>query len=87
MSTDSRKSARGAFALLILAALTATILIGCGAGSGGSSPSSAERQESKKTDSLEQKAGGQGSSGKQFGHPVLGAADAPVVMTEYSDYQ
>jgi protein-disulfide isomerase len=75
-------------ALLILAALMATILVGCAAGSGGSSQQSAERQAPKeKADSSEQKAEDPGSSGEQLGHPALGSADAPVVMTEFSDYQ
>jgi protein-disulfide isomerase len=86
-SADLRKVARGAFTLLILAALAATILIGCDAGSGGSSQQSAERQAPKKADSSEQKAEGPGPSGEQLGHPALGSADAPVVMTEFSDYQ
>ena len=86
-STDLCKLARGAFTLLILATLTATISIGCAAWSGGSSHSSAEQQDPKKADSSEQKGEGPGSSGKQLGHPALGSADAPVVMTEFSDYQ
>ena len=86
-STDVRMLARGAFTLLILAALTATILIGCAAGSGGSSQPSAERQAPKKADASEQKAEGPKPSGEQLGHPALGSADAPVVMTEFSDYQ
>jgi protein-disulfide isomerase len=86
-STDVRKLAGEAFTLLILAALTATILIGCAAGSGGSSQPSAERQAPKKADASEQKAGGPKPSGEQLGHPALGSADAPVVMTEFSDYQ
>ena len=74
--------------LPILAALVATILVGCAAGGGGSSQQSAERQAPKnKGDAPEQKDEGPGSSGKQLGHPVLGSADAPVVMTEFSDYQ
>jgi protein-disulfide isomerase len=68
--------------LLILAALTATILTGCAAGSGGSSPSSAERQAPEKADGSSQKA-----AEEQLGHPAQGSADAPVVMTEFSDYQ
>jgi protein-disulfide isomerase len=72
----------------MLAALTATILVGCAAGSGGSSQQSAERQApNKKADAPEQKAEGPKPSGKQLGHPALGSADAPVVMTEFSDYQ
>ena len=86
-STDSRKLARGAVTLLILVALAASFSVGCGAGSGGSSSSSAERQVAKKADSSEQKAEGPGPSHEQLGHPALGSADAPVVMTEFSDYQ
>ena len=80
-STDVRKLARGALTLLILATLATTILIGCAAGSGGSSQPSAERQVPKKA------AEGPEPSGGQLGHPALGSADAPVVMTEFSDYQ
>jgi protein-disulfide isomerase len=79
--------ARGAFALLILAALTVMVLVGCAAGSGGSSPPSAERQAPKKADASVQKAEDPKPSGEQLGHPGLGSADAPVVMTEFSDYQ
>jgi protein-disulfide isomerase len=86
-STDLRRLVRGAVALLILAALAATFSVGCGAGSGGSSSSSAERQAPEKTGPSEQEGKGSGSSGGRLGHPALGAADAPVVMTEYSDYQ
>jgi len=68
---------RGVSTLLIFAALVTTILAGCGgAGSVGSS---------------EQKTEGAGSSGQarsgRLGHPALGSPDAPVVLTEYSDYQ
>ena len=80
--------------LLILIALLATVsyLTGCGgAGSGGSSQAPEEQQASRTADSSGQKAGGAGSSGQalrgRLGHPALGAADAPVVLTEYSDYQ
>jgi protein-disulfide isomerase len=77
--------ARGAYALLILAALVAVFSIGCSAG--GPSSSSAERQAPKKAGSSEQKDEGHGPSGERLGHPALGSADAPVVMTEFSDYQ
>jgi protein-disulfide isomerase len=86
-STDVRKLARGVFTLLILATLAAMVLVGCAAGSGGSSQSSSERQAPKKVDSSGQKAESPESSGKQLGHPAMGSADAPVVMTEFSDYQ
>ena len=86
-SKDVRKTARGAFTPLILATVAAMVLVGCAAGSGGSSPPSAERQAPKKADAPEQKGESPGSSGEQLGHPALGSADAPVVMTEFSDYQ
>jgi protein-disulfide isomerase len=79
--------------LLILAALVmATILAGCGgAGSWGSSQAPEEQQASRTTGSMEQKAEGARASGQALrgllGHPALGDADAPVVLTEYSDYQ
>ena len=73
-------------AFLILAALVATNLAGCaGAGSGGSSQASEEQQASRTADST--KPEDEESSGGRLGHPALGDADAPVVLTEYSDYQ
>ena len=81
---------RGTPALLILAALTAMILVGCGA-SGGSAQSSGKQQGSGATASPEQKtqdAGAPGqTAGGMLGHPALGSADAPVVLIEYGDYQ
>jgi protein-disulfide isomerase len=73
------------FALLVLLALAATS-IGCAAG-GGSSSQSAEKKAPKKAGSTEQTAEGTGSSVERVGRPALGSADAPVVMTEFSDYQ
>jgi len=78
---------RGMLALLILTALTATILIGCGAGSSGSSQPSAEQQDSETTGSSKAEPPEQKAAAGQLEHPTLGSADAPVVMTEYSDYQ
>jgi protein-disulfide isomerase len=80
-------------ALLILAALVmATILAGCGgAESGGSSQAPEKKQASRTAGSMEQKAEDAGASGQALrgllGPPALGDADAPVVLTEYSDYQ
>ncbi len=89
--TNIYKTARGTLALLILTALAATVIAGCGAGSGGSSQSSEEQQASGTAGSSGQKAEDTGSSGRtaggEPGHPTLGSADAPVVLTEYSDYQ
>ena len=77
-------------ALLILAALVPTILAGCGgAGSGDSSQAPKEQQASRTAGSTEPEgevSSGQ-TSGGRLGHPALGDADAPVVLTEYSDYQ
>jgi protein-disulfide isomerase len=73
--------------LLILAALVATLVAGCGgAGSGGSSQAP-EEQASRSASPSEQKTEGTGSSGQRLGHPALGDVDAPVVLTEYADYQ
>ena len=69
-------------ALLVLIALLATVLAGCG-GAGGSSQAPEEQQASKTTGSPEQKSEGAG----RLGHPAIGSPDAPVVLTEYSDYQ
>ena len=83
---------RGVSTILILASLVATILAGCGgAGSGGSSQASEEEQVSRSAGSSEEKSEDAGSSGQaprgRLVHPALGSHDAPVVLTEYSDYQ
>jgi hypothetical protein len=76
--------------LLVLAALTATIFVGCGA-SGGSVQSSEGQQGSESAASSGRMADDTGASvkaaGGELGHPALGAADAPVVLIEYGDYQ
>ena len=79
-------------ALLFIAALVAAVSAGCGgSGSGGSSQTPDEQQASRTAGSPEQKAQGTGSpersAGGRLGHPALGAADASVVLIEYSDYQ
>jgi hypothetical protein len=78
---------RGMLILFVLAAVVATVVAGCGAG--GSSQSPDEQQKSRTAGSPEQKSGGAGPSGQggRLEHPALGSADAPVVLTEYSDYQ
>jgi hypothetical protein len=78
--------------LLILIALFATIsyLAGCaGTGSRDSSQSSEGQQASRSagtTEPEDEKLSGKASGGR-LGPPALGDADAPVVLTEYSDYQ
>jgi protein-disulfide isomerase len=82
--------ARGTLTLVIIAALAATIF-GCAAGSGSPSQPSAKQQASGTSGSSEQEAESTGPSeraaAKPPGHPALGSAGAPVVLTEYSDYQ
>jgi protein-disulfide isomerase len=79
--------------LLTLLALAASlILAGCG-GAGSGNPQQASGQEGQSP----QDAGASGRSkpdgGRASGdagrleHPSLGSADAPVVLTEYADYQ
>ena len=74
--------------LLILIALLATVsyLAGCAStGSRDSSQSSEGQQASRTAGPTEPE--DEESSGGRLGHPALGDADAPVVLTEYSDYQ
>jgi hypothetical protein len=89
-SRDVCKVARGALTLLILAALAATVFVGCGA-SGGSPQSSEKQPGSEPANSSGQKAEDTSASGKaaggKLGHPALGSADAPVLLIEYGDYQ
>ena len=88
--SDVYVKGRGVSTLLILAVLVATILVGCaGAGSERSSRPSEEQQASRTAGSTEpedEESSGQ-TSGGRLGHPALGSPDAPVVLTEYSDYQ
>ena len=87
---DAHTRNLGILALLVLAALVVA-LSACGAGSGGSSQSSEKQQAPETAGTSEQETGGAGSperaSGRRLEHPALGSAEAPVVLTEYSDYQ
>ena len=67
---------------LVLAFAAALVLAGCGGpGNGGSQPSG----ESENAGASEaENAGGETA---QLATPSLGREDAPVVLTEYSDYQ
>ena len=67
---------------LVVALAAAFILAGCGATGGGSS---AEEDGGAEADSSGD--GEAGGHSAELGVPSLGREDAPVVMTEYSDYQ
>ena len=43
--------------------------------------------DSGKPEKAAESSGGERATKKRLGHPALGAANAPVVLTEYSDYQ
>ena len=77
-----RASTLRAVFTLVVALATALVLSGCGAAGGGSS---AGEDGSEKPDSS---GGGEaGGESAKLGVPSLGREDAPVVMTEFSDYQ
>jgi len=77
--------------LLILAALVATVFAGCGsAGNVGSSGQEGQRASQPAGSSEEKTVGGpaeERATKERLGHPSFGSADAPVVLTEYGDYQ
>jgi hypothetical protein len=87
---NAYRMAWGMLMLLVLAALAATIF-GCGGAGGGGSSNSPRQQASETAEPSGRKSEDAGSSGgtaaQQPGHPTLGSAGAPVVLTEYSDYQ
>ena len=67
-------------ALLIFLTLATLVLVaGCGADGAGQAekPSASSGQQPK----------GPGGGTAKLGTPALGSAAAPVVLTEYSDYQ
>ena len=67
---------------LVVALLAALVLAGCG-GAGGD-PSSAGEGGERADPAGGGEAGGETA---KLGTPSLGKEDAPVVLTEYSDYQ
>ena len=77
-----RASTLRAVFTLVVALATALILSGCGAAGGGSSAGEDDGGEA------ESSGGGEAGGGSaRLGVPSLGREDAPVVMTEFSDYQ
>lgn len=73
---DAGRRRRASLVVLAFAALA--LLAGCGTGSG---------QEEGGSGSPQGGSGGSEEKAARLGTPVLGSADAPVVLTEYSDYQ
>lgn len=63
-------------------------LAGCSAGGGGDAdaPQPANEKESASSNSSDKETD-ESPDTEKLEHPSLGDADAPVVMTEYSDYQ
>jgi hypothetical protein len=85
---------QGRWTLLILVTLVAAVFAGCGsAGSLGSAQSSGQegQRASQPAGSSEEKtvatSGEERATKQLLGHPSFGSADAPVVLTEYGDYQ
>jgi len=64
---------------LVVALLGTLVIAGCGGAGGG--PSSGGGDGGERTDSAV------GGETAELGTPSLGREDAPVVLTEYSDYQ
>ncbi len=73
----------------MLLTLTTLVLAGCAAGGGNPSQSSGQEDRSQTAGSSgETKPDGEASKGDgRLEHPSLGSANAPVVLTEYADYQ
>ena len=67
---------------LVVALATALVLSGCGAAGGGSSAGEDDGGEAESSG-----VGVAGGGSARLGVPSLGREDAPVVMTEFSDYQ
>ncbi len=77
----TRRPALRAVSTLVVALAAALVLAGCGAG-GGSSAGDGGGGEAESSG-----AGEAGGESAKLGVPSLGREDAPVVMTEFSDYQ
>jgi len=82
---------------ILLLAVFILLVAGCAQ---AQSPSSAEKEQpskqpqkqtsdksSEQAASESESAAGESEAGGKLEHPTLGDADAPVVMTDYSDYQ
>ena len=73
------------FFTLALALAAMLVLAGCGAGGSGSESSGGGDDDARASGSSDP--GNSGGETARLGTPSLGSADAPVVLTEYSDYQ
>ena len=85
IGTGTRLRARSLWTLLTLLVLAAAlVLAGCG-GAGSGNAQQASGQEGQPPQNAKP-SGGSKPDGR-LEHPSLGSADAPVVLTEYADYQ
>ncbi|MDP9410160.1 MAG: hypothetical protein M3P70_06585 [Actinomycetota bacterium] len=76
--------------LALLTLLAAVVFAGCGSApqdSGEGQPSQAAGSSEGPSAGETAEGSGGRSSKERLGHPALGSARAPVVLTEYADYQ
>jgi len=83
LDDDARNRMRNGGLRVVFTLVVALVLAGCG-GAGGGSPSSGGNGGGEADPAGGGQAGGESA---ELGTPSLGREDAPVVMTEYSDYQ
>jgi hypothetical protein len=82
------KGSRPAWPLLAwLALLTLFVTVSCGVTSGKQSAKDTADNEQASADKLQVGTKEPQEAGQDLGHPSLGEEDAPVVMTEYADFQ
>ncbi len=82
------KGGRPAWPLLAgLALLALFVAASCGSTTGKQSPKDAADNEQASADKLQVGTKEPQEAGQDLGHPSLGEEDAPVVMTEYADFQ
>ena len=82
------KGGRPAWPLLAgLALLALFVTVSCGGTSGKQSTKDTADNEQASADKLQVGTKEPQEAGQDLGHPSLGEEDAPVVMTEYADFQ